>query len=111
LKSDRSLLKSIGDFFARLDTMLMVNFLIGIGFLFAVVSAFTFDSKSLFSGILITLFLFFVGLAGLPIMMRQEFNFTYISVEGFIAVALGAFISFTGFISSTIFIIGFLNTF
>ena len=89
--------------------MTLVFILVGIGLLFLFCAIFFRNASVIVQLALVALGLFSWGLAGLPIVINKEVDFTVFSLEGFPAVFFGIALSLTGFFGAILFFVGIVR--
>lgn len=108
---DESPIMRINNYVQRLRTSTLVNLLMGTGW-FIIVIGLLFPqtmNTTLKEDSIIIISFFFIGLSGLPIIIRREADFTIFSFQGLSAAFIGVVISFSGFFTSILFIIGLIK--
>jgi hypothetical protein len=90
--------------------MTLVNALLGVGFAILVFGLLLLGDKGDFvQGIIVSICLFFTGLAGLPIIINREVNIFIVSLHEFPAIVFGGVLLLSGFLGSAIFFISALR--
>jgi hypothetical protein len=104
-----SFIRKVYNFVLRLRTMTLVYLLIGIWLAFLFFAILFRNASDLVQATLVALGFFFGGLAGLPIIINKEVDFTIMGFDGIPAVIFGIALSITGFFTATMFFIGILR--